>query len=62
MEETKTVSVQEALRQTVDDLGRIVIPIALTESVAIPVARAINTLTACIDALEQSSRTAQTDG
>lgn len=55
-EDTKmeTMSVTQALRITVDNLGAIAVPRALNQQIGIPIDQAISNLIACIEALEKA--------
>ena len=55
MEEQK-LTVNEVLKLTVDQLRAISIPAELTESIGLPVLRAIRNLTECIRAMEEAGK------
>lgn len=58
MEQTRQITVIEALKVTADMLRKVEIPIGMTETVAIPIARSVSNIDQCIMALEESDRKA----
>ena len=48
----QTLTVEQVLNLTANDLRRINVPVELCESIGVPVANAIRNLQACVNALE----------
>ena len=52
------MTVQEVLNVTMNNLGAIAVPVALSEQIGMPIVNAINNLRLCVEALEKAKEQA----
>ena len=55
----ETMTVKEVLDETKKMMGNIAVPMNLIEQIGVPLARCINNITQCIDAMDKAEKKAE---